>query len=322
MPTKSVDLAQIRSVVLAGHAGSGKTTLAENLLFKTGALARLGRVDDGTAALDFEPEEQKRRESLSAAVATFDDDGTIVTLVDTPGYPDFVGRGDLRHGRLRRRAPRRRRHRRGRGRSRGGRRPGSIVGPGGRLLHQQERPRERRPECDPRCAPDRVRAEDRAAPPGHRGRRDVQRLRRPRPPEGVAVGRQAGSRDRDPGRARSRGRHPARSAPRGSRRGRRRRPYEVPRGRGDQRPGARGVPPQGRQGVDPRPGPRRQCHQGDRPARAARRVHPLSARHRPTSRPSSRASRSPATKSGSSPTRPGRSSSGCSRPRRTRTSAG
>ena len=90
MPTKSVDLAHLRSVVLAGHAGSGKTTLAEHLLFKTGALARLGRVDDGTSALDFEPEEQKRRESLTAAVATFDDDGTIVTLVDTPGYPDFV----------------------------------------------------------------------------------------------------------------------------------------------------------------------------------------------------------------------------------------
>ena len=144
------------------------------------------------------------------------------------------------------------------------------------LLHQQERPRERRSERGPRCAPDRVRQQGRAAPPGHRGRRDVQRLRRPRPPQGVPVGRQAGSRDRDPGRARSRGRHPARSAPRGSRRGRRRRPDEVPRGRGDQRPGARGVPAQGRQGVDPRPGPRRQCHQGHRPARAARRVHPLS----------------------------------------------
>jgi elongation factor G len=90
MTTKSVDPAHLRSVVLAGHAGAGKTTLAEHLLFKTGAVTRLGKVDDGTAALDFEPEEQKRRESLSAAVATFDDEGTIVTLVDTPGYPDFV----------------------------------------------------------------------------------------------------------------------------------------------------------------------------------------------------------------------------------------
>ncbi len=90
MTTRSVDLAHLRSVVLAGHSGSGKTTLAENLLFKTGAIPRLGKVDDGTAALDFEPEEHRRKESLSAAVATFDDDGTIVTMVDTPGYPDFV----------------------------------------------------------------------------------------------------------------------------------------------------------------------------------------------------------------------------------------
>ncbi len=90
MTTKSVDLAHLRSVVLAGHAGSGKTTLAENLLFRAGAINRLGRVDDGSSILDYEPEEQKRRESLSLAVATFDDDGTIVTLVDTPGYPDFV----------------------------------------------------------------------------------------------------------------------------------------------------------------------------------------------------------------------------------------
>src|SRR6187200_1677764 len=90
MTMKSVDLPHLRSVVLAGHAGSGKTTLAEQLLFNAGAIPRLGRVDDGTAHLDFEPEEQKRRESLSLAVGTFEYDGTRISLVDTPGYPDFV----------------------------------------------------------------------------------------------------------------------------------------------------------------------------------------------------------------------------------------
>jgi elongation factor G len=87
---KSVDLPHLRSVVLAGHAGAGKTTLAEQLLFSAGAIPRLGRVDDGTAHLDFEPEEQKRRESLSLAVGTFEADGTRISLVDTPGYPDFI----------------------------------------------------------------------------------------------------------------------------------------------------------------------------------------------------------------------------------------
>src|SRR5215210_2650311 len=90
MTMKSVDPAHLRSVVLAGHAGGGKTTLAEQLLFRAGAVQRLGRVDDGTAHLDFEPEEQKRKESLSLAVATFEHDSTRITLVDTPGYPDFV----------------------------------------------------------------------------------------------------------------------------------------------------------------------------------------------------------------------------------------
>jgi elongation factor G len=90
MTTKSVDLPHLRNVVLAGHAGSGKTTLAEQLLFRTGAVPRLGKVDDGTASLDFEPEEQKRRESLSLAGASLDDEDTRVTLLDTPGYADFV----------------------------------------------------------------------------------------------------------------------------------------------------------------------------------------------------------------------------------------
>src|SRR6266542_1698215 len=90
MTTKPVDLPHLRSVVLAGHAGSGKTTLGDQLLFRTGATSRLGRGDDGATVRDHEPEEQKRQETLSLAVATLDDEGTRVQLVDTPGYPDFV----------------------------------------------------------------------------------------------------------------------------------------------------------------------------------------------------------------------------------------
>ena len=88
---KSVDLAHLRNVVLAGHAGAGKTTLAEHLLHAAGAIPRMGRVDDGTASLDFEPEEQRRKLSLSLAVATLETAGHRVTLMDTPGYADFVG---------------------------------------------------------------------------------------------------------------------------------------------------------------------------------------------------------------------------------------
>jgi elongation factor G len=90
MTLKSHDLAHIRSVVLAGHAGAGKTTLAEQVLFRAGAIPRLGRVDDGTAHLDHEPEEQKQHRSLSLAVGTFEHGEHEITVVDTPGYPDFV----------------------------------------------------------------------------------------------------------------------------------------------------------------------------------------------------------------------------------------
>jgi elongation factor G len=90
MTLKSHDLAHIRSVVLAGHAGSGKTTLAEQVLFRAGAIPRLGRVDDGTAHLDYEPEEQRQHRSLSLAVGTFEHGEHEITVVDTPGYPDFV----------------------------------------------------------------------------------------------------------------------------------------------------------------------------------------------------------------------------------------
>jgi elongation factor G len=90
MTLKSHDLTHIRSVVLAGHAGSGKTTLAEQVLFRAGAIPRMGKVDDGTAHLDYEPEEQKQHRSLSLAVGTFEHGEHEITVVDTPGYPDFV----------------------------------------------------------------------------------------------------------------------------------------------------------------------------------------------------------------------------------------
>jgi len=86
-----VDISRLRNVVLAGHAGSGKTTIAEHLLHRAGVINRMGSVNEGTASLDFEPEEQKRQLSLSLAANTFDRDGNHVTLIDTPGYADFVG---------------------------------------------------------------------------------------------------------------------------------------------------------------------------------------------------------------------------------------
>jgi elongation factor G len=86
---KSVDPAHLRNVVIAAHAGAGKTTLAEHLLHEGGTIARLGKVDDGSSSLDFEPEEQKRHISLSLAVASFEHQDHRVTLIDTPGYADF-----------------------------------------------------------------------------------------------------------------------------------------------------------------------------------------------------------------------------------------
>jgi len=81
----------IRNVVLVGHNSSGKTTLAEAMLFKGRATGRLGSVDDGTAVLDFEPEEKDRKNSIDLAVASVGAGGRELNLLDAPGYPDFIG---------------------------------------------------------------------------------------------------------------------------------------------------------------------------------------------------------------------------------------
>lgn len=82
---------KIRNVALVGHGGSGKTTLAEALLYKAGAITRVGRVEDGTTVCDFDPEEQKRGLSLSLALAPFEWKDHKVNLIDCPGYADFIG---------------------------------------------------------------------------------------------------------------------------------------------------------------------------------------------------------------------------------------
>ena len=80
----------IRNVVLVGHNGNGKTTLAEAMLYRAGVVGRMGRVDDGTAHCDHDPEEKARHQSLSLCVASFDWSDHRINLIDTPGYTDFV----------------------------------------------------------------------------------------------------------------------------------------------------------------------------------------------------------------------------------------
>jgi elongation factor G len=82
---------KIRNVALVGHNGSGKTTLAEALLYRAGAISRLGRVEDGNTVMDYDPEEHRRGTSLSLAMAPFDWQGHKINLIDTPGYADFIG---------------------------------------------------------------------------------------------------------------------------------------------------------------------------------------------------------------------------------------
>ncbi|HYV60397.1 MAG TPA: elongation factor G [Acidimicrobiia bacterium] len=83
--------AKIRNVALVGHGGSGKTSLAEALLFVTGAVPRMGTVEDGNTASDFDPEEARRGISVSMAMTPFEHEDTKVNVLDTPGYADFVG---------------------------------------------------------------------------------------------------------------------------------------------------------------------------------------------------------------------------------------
>ena len=81
----------IRNIALLGHGSEGKTTLAESMLLASGAISRQGRVEDGSATTDFDPEEQKRHISISAATAPIEWKGVKINVIDVPGYFDFIG---------------------------------------------------------------------------------------------------------------------------------------------------------------------------------------------------------------------------------------
>ncbi|MDQ7841819.1 MAG: elongation factor G [bacterium] len=91
MTLKRYSADQIRNIAVIGHGGTGKTTLVEAMLFRTGTIDRQGRVDDGTTTTDFDPEEIRRKHTINASLAPLEWEGAKVNLIDTPGYPDFVG---------------------------------------------------------------------------------------------------------------------------------------------------------------------------------------------------------------------------------------
>ncbi len=81
---------QMRNVVLLSHSGAGKTSLAEAMLFNSGAINRLGKVDQGSTTSDYDPDEVKRQTSIYLALLPCEWQGFKVNIIDTPGYADFV----------------------------------------------------------------------------------------------------------------------------------------------------------------------------------------------------------------------------------------
>lgn len=86
-----VDVAHLRNVALCGHGSSGKTTLADKMLVLTGTVNANPSVDDGTSICDFDPEEKSHRYTIEAKVVHFQHGPYRFNVIDTPGYPDFIG---------------------------------------------------------------------------------------------------------------------------------------------------------------------------------------------------------------------------------------
>ena len=87
---KSYETAQIRNIALIGHGGAGKTTLAEAMMYQTGVVGRMGRVDAGTTLSDTDADEIQRQISISTALLPVQYQQSKINVLDTPGYADFV----------------------------------------------------------------------------------------------------------------------------------------------------------------------------------------------------------------------------------------
>ena len=82
----------IRNIALVGHSGSGKTTLIEAMLHRSGAISSAGSIEKGNTVSDFDAQEKAYKHSLNSTVVSMDYHGGHINLIDTPGYPDFMGR--------------------------------------------------------------------------------------------------------------------------------------------------------------------------------------------------------------------------------------
>ncbi len=89
MATNPTPLGSVRNIALVGHTGTGKTSLLEAMLLHAGTVNRLGRVDDGTTVGDADPDERARHQSLALHAVSFEWQGHVVNVLDTPGHPDF-----------------------------------------------------------------------------------------------------------------------------------------------------------------------------------------------------------------------------------------
>ena len=81
----------IRNITFASHSGAGKTILSEALLYFTGAINRMGKVEDGSTVSDFDEEEKRRSISIYTSVLPVEYKDNKINLLDTPGYTDFLG---------------------------------------------------------------------------------------------------------------------------------------------------------------------------------------------------------------------------------------